>query len=55
MPLPTGAFPRAHHVGSLIRPDNLIKAREAASKKELADAELKRIQEDAIRDVVLLQ
>ncbi len=55
MPLRSGAFPRAHHVGSLIRPDNLIQAREAASKNERASAELKRIQEAAIRDVVRLQ
>ena len=55
MPLPTGPFPRAHHVGSLIRPDNLISARDAASKHAITDAELKRIQEAAIRDVVRLQ
>ena len=55
MPLRSGAFPRAHHVGSLIRPDNLIQAREAASKSERTSAELKRIQEAAIRDVVRLQ
>ena len=39
MPLPTGPFPRAHHVGSLNRPDNLIAAREAAAKHTTADAE----------------
>ena len=36
-------------------PDNLIAAREAVSKHAVADAELKRIQEAAIRDVVRLQ
>ena len=46
---------RADHVGSLIRPDALIAAREAAEKGELAAAELTRIQHDAIRDVVRLQ
>jgi 5-methyltetrahydropteroyltriglutamate--homocysteine methyltransferase len=55
MPLPTGAFPRAHHVGSFIRPDNLIKAREAHAQKKMSDAELQRIQEAAIRDVVKMQ
>jgi 5-methyltetrahydropteroyltriglutamate--homocysteine methyltransferase len=46
---------RADHVGSLIRPDALIKAREAAERGELASAELTRIQHDAIRNVVRLQ
>jgi 5-methyltetrahydropteroyltriglutamate--homocysteine methyltransferase len=46
---------RADHVGSLIRPDTLVRARQAAAKGELAPAELTRIQRDAIRDVVRLQ
>jgi 5-methyltetrahydropteroyltriglutamate--homocysteine methyltransferase len=46
---------RADHVGSLIRPNALIAARAAAERKEMADAELKTIQEDAIRSVVRLQ
>src|SRR5579871_6262655 len=46
---------RADHVGSLIRPDALLKAREAAEKGELARAELTRIQHDAVRDVVRMQ
>ena len=46
---------RADHVGSLIRPDALIKAREQAEKKEIPDAELRRIQQAAIRDVVRMQ
>jgi 5-methyltetrahydropteroyltriglutamate--homocysteine methyltransferase len=46
---------RADHVGSLIRPDALIAAREAADKGALAAAELTRIQQAAIRDVVRLQ
>ena len=46
---------RADHVGSLIRPDALIKAREQADRKAIPDAELKRIQHAAIREVVRLQ
>jgi 5-methyltetrahydropteroyltriglutamate--homocysteine methyltransferase len=46
---------RADHVGSLIRPDALIKARTAAEKGELAGSELTRIQHDAVRDVVRIQ
>ncbi len=46
---------RADHVGSLIRPDALIKAREAAAKGEIAQSELIRVQQDAIREVVRLQ
>jgi len=46
---------RAEHVGSLIRPSALIEAREKAEKKEISDAELKRVQHAAIREVVRLQ
>jgi 5-methyltetrahydropteroyltriglutamate--homocysteine methyltransferase len=46
---------RADHVGSLIRPDALIKAREQAETQEITHAELQRIQQAAIRDVVRLQ
>jgi 5-methyltetrahydropteroyltriglutamate--homocysteine methyltransferase len=46
---------RADHVGSLIRPDTLIGARQAEEKGEITPAELTRIQHDAIRDVVRLQ
>ena len=46
---------RADHVGSLIRPEALIKAREQAEKKEIPEGELKRIQQAAIRDVVRMQ
>ena len=46
---------RADHVGSLIRPDALIEAREQAEQKAIPEAELKRIQQAAIRDVVRLQ
>ena len=46
---------RADHVGSLIRPDALLKARAAAEKGEIDRAELTLIQHDAIRDVVRMQ
>ncbi|HEY1360827.1 MAG TPA: 5-methyltetrahydropteroyltriglutamate--homocysteine S-methyltransferase [Xanthobacteraceae bacterium] len=46
---------RAEHVGSLIRPDHLIKARERAERKEIGAEKLRRIQQDAIRDVVRMQ
>ncbi len=46
---------RADHVGSLIRPDNLIKAREAALAGTMTRAELLDIQHAAIRDVVKMQ
>jgi 5-methyltetrahydropteroyltriglutamate--homocysteine methyltransferase len=46
---------RADHVGSLIRPDALIAARQAAEKGELAKEELRRLQQEAIREVVRLQ
>jgi 5-methyltetrahydropteroyltriglutamate--homocysteine methyltransferase len=46
---------RADHVGSLIRPDALIRAREAVEKNEMAASELARVQHEAIRDIVRLQ
>src|SRR5262245_41351942 len=46
---------RADHVGSLIRPDALIAARQAAERHELPAAELQRLREEAIRAVVRLQ
>ena len=46
---------RADHVGSLIRPDALIDARQREEKAEIAPAELARIQHEAIREVVRLQ
>lgn len=46
---------RADHVGSLIRPDRLIAARAAAENNQIEAAELRRIQQDAIRDVVRMQ
>jgi 5-methyltetrahydropteroyltriglutamate--homocysteine methyltransferase len=46
---------RADHVGSLIRPEALIRAREQAERNEIPDAELGRIQQAAIREVVRMQ
>jgi 5-methyltetrahydropteroyltriglutamate--homocysteine methyltransferase len=46
---------RADHVGSLIRPPDLIAAREAFRRGEMPADELRDIREKAIRDVVRLQ
>lgn len=46
---------RADHVGSLIRPDYLIQARERRQAGEIGDDELRIVQERAIREVVELQ
>jgi 5-methyltetrahydropteroyltriglutamate--homocysteine methyltransferase len=46
---------RADHVGSLIRPDALIRARQAADEAKIAPDELTRVQHDAIGDIVRLQ
>jgi 5-methyltetrahydropteroyltriglutamate--homocysteine methyltransferase len=46
---------RADHVGSLIRPDALIAARKAAETNAIDPGELRRIQQDAIREVVRTQ
>jgi 5-methyltetrahydropteroyltriglutamate--homocysteine methyltransferase len=46
---------RADHVGSLIRPDALIASRQAAERGDIPAAQLRSIQEEAIREVVRLQ
>src|ERR1700733_6208195 len=46
---------RADHVGSLIRPDKLLKARTAAEEGEMTPRELLEVQHDAIRGVVRMQ
>jgi 5-methyltetrahydropteroyltriglutamate--homocysteine methyltransferase len=46
---------RAEHVGSLVRPTALIKAREAKAKGEISAEALLQIQQDAIREIVRLQ
>jgi 5-methyltetrahydropteroyltriglutamate--homocysteine methyltransferase len=45
----------ADHVGSLLRPAHLIEARDKRRKREIDDAALKRIEDEAIREVVKLQ
>jgi 5-methyltetrahydropteroyltriglutamate--homocysteine methyltransferase len=54
--MPRSAPPfRADHVGSLLRPERLLKAREDHAAGSIDDAELKEIEDDSIRDVVRMQ
>ncbi len=46
---------RADHVGSLLRPPALIEAREKRKRNEITAAELTKLEDQAIRDVVKLQ
>jgi 5-methyltetrahydropteroyltriglutamate--homocysteine methyltransferase len=46
---------RADQVGSLLRPTHLIEARQKLRKKEIDGAQLQRIEDDAIREVVAMQ
>jgi 5-methyltetrahydropteroyltriglutamate--homocysteine methyltransferase len=46
---------RAEHVGSLLRPPALLEARSAHAEGRMAHAEFKRVEDQAIRDVVALQ
>jgi 5-methyltetrahydropteroyltriglutamate--homocysteine methyltransferase len=46
---------RADHVGSLLRPERLLKARAERDAGRLSAAELRRIEDDAVREVVRLQ
>src|SRR5579872_2004388 len=46
---------RADHIGSFIRPDGLIEARRQFAQGKLPAAELHRLEDRAIRDVVALQ
>src|SRR4051812_47510910 len=46
---------RADHVGSLLRPPALLKAREDFANDRIDAEELKGVEDDAIRDVVRLQ
>ena len=54
MPRSTPPF-RADHVGSLLRPERLLKAREDHAAGRIDDDELKAIEDDSIRDVVRMQ
>ncbi len=46
---------RADHVGSLLRPPALLAAREKRKRNEITPDQLKKVEDDAIRDVVKLQ
>ena len=46
---------RADHVGSLLRPAELLKAREDHADGRIDDDELRAVEDNAIRDVVRLQ
>jgi 5-methyltetrahydropteroyltriglutamate--homocysteine methyltransferase len=46
---------RADHVGSLLRPPALLRAREQHAAGEIDDAELKGVEDEAIRDAIQLQ
>ena len=46
---------RADHVGSLLRPERLLKAREDFAADRISADELRAVEDDAIRDVVKMQ
>src|SRR5690348_9910574 len=46
---------RADHVGSLLRPPDLLKARDDHAAGRISDEELRAAEDDAIRDVVRMQ
>jgi len=46
---------RADHVGSLLRPQRLLEARERKAKGEIDRAALRRVEDECIREVVALQ
>jgi 5-methyltetrahydropteroyltriglutamate--homocysteine methyltransferase len=54
MPRSTPPF-RADHVGSLLRPQRLLQAREDFAADRISADELKQIEDDSIRDVVRMQ
>ena len=54
MPRDTPPF-RADHVGSLLRPPELLQAREDHAADRISDEELRSVEDDAIRDVVRMQ
>jgi 5-methyltetrahydropteroyltriglutamate--homocysteine methyltransferase len=54
MPRSTPPF-RADHVGSLLRPQRLLKAREDFAADRISADELKQIEDESIRDVVRMQ
>src|SRR5262245_64842102 len=46
---------RADHIGSLLRPKKLREAFRASSEQKISQDEFRKIQDEAIRDVVKLQ
>src|SRR4051812_13052133 len=46
---------RADHVGSLLRPPELLKARDDHGAGRISDNELRAVEDEAIRDVVRMQ
>jgi 5-methyltetrahydropteroyltriglutamate--homocysteine methyltransferase len=46
---------RADHVGSLLRPRELVEAREGAKQGRISEPQLKAVTEQAVRDVVRMQ
>ncbi|CAI7610621.1 unnamed protein product [Penicillium glandicola] len=51
---PNGPF-RAEHVGSFLRPDELLDVRHAWNNKKATDAELKAVEDKAVNQIVALQ
>ena len=51
----THAAVPGHHVGSLLRPPEVLAAREDRASRAVADDELRQIEDDAIREVVRRQ
>jgi 5-methyltetrahydropteroyltriglutamate--homocysteine methyltransferase len=51
----TGPPFRADHVGSLLRPERLLRARDEYAAGQLSHDELRAVEDDAIRDVVAMQ
>src|SRR5215204_2779283 len=54
MPRSTPPF-RADHVGSLLRPQRLLQAREDFAADRISADELRQIEDDSVRDVVRMQ
>lgn len=46
---------RAEHLGSLLRPEQLIKGRAAIDKNEITAKDLAPVEDDAINDIVKTQ
>ena len=46
---------RADHVGSLLRPPELLQARDQRERGEIDDAQLREVEDRCIRDVVKMQ